>query len=108
MKLTSASIRTITPVPPKTDIIEFDDTVPGFGVRARAGGSKVYVVQYAIGEKTRLAIADYQGRAGLPRDGRAGGRVLNALRSGRCAPCRTMVCSWAADPPWAGCCRRPR
>jgi integrase len=53
MKLTTASIRTIAPVPPKTDIIEFDDAVPGFGVRARAGGSKVYVVQYAIGEKTR-------------------------------------------------------
>jgi hypothetical protein len=27
--------------------------VPGFGVRGRKGGSKVYVVQYAIGEKTR-------------------------------------------------------
>jgi integrase len=53
MKLTSASIRTIEPIPPKTDRIEFDDAVPGFGVRARAGGSKVYVVQYAIGEKTR-------------------------------------------------------
>jgi integrase len=53
MKLTSASIRTIEPTPPKTDRIEFDDAVPGFGVRARKGGSKVYVVQYAIGEKTR-------------------------------------------------------
>jgi integrase len=53
VKLTTASIRTIAPVPPKTDIIEFDDAVPGFGVRARKGGSKVYVVQYAIGEKTR-------------------------------------------------------
>ena len=37
MKLTTASIRTIAPVPPKTDIIEFDDAVPGFGVRARKG-----------------------------------------------------------------------
>ncbi len=37
----------------------------------------------AIGEKTRAAIADYQARIGLPRDGRAGGKVLNALRSGR-------------------------
>ena len=37
----------------------------------------------AIGDKTRAAVADYQARAGLPRDGRAGGRVLNALRSGR-------------------------
>jgi integrase len=53
MKLTAASIRTIAPIPPKTDRIEFDDAVPGFGVRARAGGSKVYVVQYGIGEKTR-------------------------------------------------------
>jgi integrase len=53
MKLTTASIRTIRPIPPKTDHIEFDDAVPGFGVRARKGGSKVYIVQYAIGEKTR-------------------------------------------------------
>jgi integrase len=53
MKLTTASIRTIKPIPPKTDRIEFDDAVPGFGVRAREGGSKVYIVQYAIGEKTR-------------------------------------------------------
>jgi integrase len=53
MKLTSASIRAIEPIPPKTDCIEFDDVVPGFGVRARAGGSKVYIVQYAIGDKQR-------------------------------------------------------
>jgi len=53
MKLTAASIRSIEPIPPKADRIEFDDAVPGFGVRVRAGGSKVYVVQYAIGNKQR-------------------------------------------------------
>jgi integrase len=53
MKLTAASIRSIEPIPPKTDRIEFDDAVPGFGVRVRAGGSKVYVVQYSIGNKQR-------------------------------------------------------
>lgn len=37
----------------------------------------------AIGAITRKAIAEYQARAGLPQDGRAGGRVLDALRSGR-------------------------
>ena len=37
----------------------------------------------AIGAKTRQAIADYQGRSGLPRDGRPGGRVLDALRGAR-------------------------
>jgi integrase len=53
MKLTEKSIKTIAPIPPKTDVIEFDDEVPGFGVRARAGGSKVFIVQYAIGDKQR-------------------------------------------------------
>lgn len=37
----------------------------------------------AIGAATRKAISEYQARAGLPQDGRAGGRVLDALRSGR-------------------------
>jgi lytic murein transglycosylase len=33
-----------------------------------------------IGTKTKEAIADFEGRAGLKRDGRAGLKVLNALR----------------------------
>ncbi|HXY58029.1 MAG TPA: lytic murein transglycosylase [Methylocystis sp.] len=33
-----------------------------------------------IGTKSREAIADFEGRVGLPRDGRAGLKVLNALR----------------------------
>lgn len=33
-----------------------------------------------IGTKTKEAIADYQGRVGLPRNGRASLKVLNALR----------------------------
>ena len=36
-----------------------------------------------VGDKTRAAIVAYQARAGLPQDGRAATRVLNALRSGR-------------------------
>jgi lytic murein transglycosylase len=37
----------------------------------------------AIGARTRQAIGEYQARTGLPRDERAGGRVLDALRAGR-------------------------
>jgi len=33
-----------------------------------------------IGTKTKEAIADFEGKAGLKRDGRAGLKVLNALR----------------------------
>jgi hypothetical protein len=53
MKLTFDTIRAIAPVPPKTEIIVFDDDVPGFGVRASMSGSKVFVVQYSIGNKQR-------------------------------------------------------
>ncbi len=37
----------------------------------------------AIGARTRQAIGQYQDRAGLPHDGRAGGRLLDSLRAGR-------------------------
>jgi len=53
MKLTFDTIRAIAPVPPKTEIIVFDDDVPGFGVRASLSGSKVFIVQYTIGNKQR-------------------------------------------------------
>jgi lytic murein transglycosylase len=37
----------------------------------------------AIGNITRQAIADYQGKVGMAQDGRPGGRVLDALRANR-------------------------
>jgi hypothetical protein len=40
-------------VPPKTEIIVFDDDLPGFGVRARLSGLKVFIVQYSVGNKQR-------------------------------------------------------
>jgi hypothetical protein len=64
MKLTFDTIRAIAPVPPKTEIIVFDDDIPGFGVRARLSGSKVFIVQYSIGNKQRrisLGKVDFKG-----------------------------------------------
>jgi integrase len=83
MKLTTASIKTITPVPPKTDVIEFDDAVPGFGVRARAGGSKVYVVQYAIGEKTRRMSLGKVELQGVDKAREKAKDILAAVRLGQ-------------------------
>lgn len=37
----------------KTEAIFFDDDLPGFGVRLREGGSKVFVFQYKVGNKQR-------------------------------------------------------
>ena len=53
MELTFDTIRAIAPVPPKTEIIVFDDDVPGFGVRASLSGWKVFIVQYSIGNQQR-------------------------------------------------------
>jgi Arm DNA-binding domain len=53
MKLTPDTVRAIAPAPPKTEIIVFDDDLPGFGVRARLSGWKVFIVQYSIGNWQR-------------------------------------------------------
>ncbi len=40
----------------KIDHIEFDDDIPGFGVRLREGGSRTWIYQYRIGSKQRRMV----------------------------------------------------
>jgi integrase len=53
MKLTSTTVRTATLPPGKTDHIEWDSALPGFGLRIRAGGTRRFIFQYEIGTKQR-------------------------------------------------------
>ncbi len=53
MKLTAASIRSLTLPEGVSDRTFFDDDLAGFGVRVRATGSKNFVIQYKIGSKHR-------------------------------------------------------
>ena len=53
MKLKQSNIDKIALPAGKTDHIEWDDDLPGFGLRVRGGGSRVYVVQYKVGAKNR-------------------------------------------------------
>jgi integrase len=53
MKLTIKSITALKLPPGKTDHIEFDDAIPGFGIRLREGGSRTWVFQYTLGSKQR-------------------------------------------------------
>lgn len=46
MKLTKQAVAELVLPEAKTDVIFFDDALPGFGVRLRAGGRAVWVVQY--------------------------------------------------------------
>jgi integrase len=53
MKFTTKSIASLMLPEGKTDHIEWDDDLPGFGIRLREGGSRNWVFQYALGDKQR-------------------------------------------------------
>lgn len=53
MKLTAKSIRDLVLPSGKTEKLFWDEEIPGFGLRLRAGGSRNWVFQYALGEKQR-------------------------------------------------------
>lgn len=53
MKLTAKSLTAVRLPAGKTDHIAWDPEIPGLGLRVRAGGSRVWVFQYALGEKQR-------------------------------------------------------
>src|SRR5262245_13601407 len=57
MKLTTKTITSAKPPPGKTDHIEWDDDLPGFGLRLRAGGAdrinKTWIAQYRAHGRTR-------------------------------------------------------
>src|SRR5262245_33442147 len=52
MELTTAVVTDLSLPPGKEETIQWDDTLPGFGVRLR-GRSKTYVVQYRAGSRQR-------------------------------------------------------
>jgi integrase len=53
MLFTKATVAALEVPAGKNDTIEWDDTMPGFGVRCRAGGSKTWIAQYRIGTQQR-------------------------------------------------------
>lgn len=53
MKLTAKSFSALKLPEGKSDHLFWDDEIPGFGLRLRAGGSRGWVFQYALGDKQR-------------------------------------------------------
>lgn len=53
MRLTGPNVSKLSLPDGKSEIIVFDDALPGFGVRVRAGGKRVWVAQYRVGSKQR-------------------------------------------------------
>jgi integrase len=53
MKLTKTIASQIKVPAGKAEHFEWDDDIPGFAIRARRGGSRVYLLQYRLGRKQR-------------------------------------------------------
>jgi integrase len=53
MKFTTNSVAALSLPAGRSETITFDDSLGGFGLRLRAGGSKTWVFQYKLGSKQR-------------------------------------------------------
>lgn len=53
MKLTKANVPKLAVPAGKSELIVFDEDLPGFGLRLRAGGSAVWIAQYRVGARQR-------------------------------------------------------
>jgi integrase len=53
MKLTAGTIKSLSLPAGKSELLVFDDAVPGFGLRLRDGGARSYIFQYKLGDKQR-------------------------------------------------------
>ena len=53
MQFTKAEIEGLTVPVGKSELIEWDPSLPGFGCRVRQGGSRTWIVQYRVGSQRR-------------------------------------------------------
>src|ERR1700712_598109 len=53
MRLNKPNVARLNIPAGKSEIIVFDDGLPGFGLRLRQGGKRVWIAQYRLGTKQR-------------------------------------------------------
>src|SRR3954471_3119921 len=53
MRLTKANVSGLRLPNGRSELLVFDDALPGFGLRVRAGGKRTWIAQYRIGTKQR-------------------------------------------------------
>jgi hypothetical protein len=83
MRLTISSIRPLALPEGKQERTFFDDDLPGFGVRVRAGGSRTYVVQYKLGSKHRWITLGAVNSLDLSKARATAKSLLAVVRLGR-------------------------
>src|SRR5262249_21877524 len=86
MKFTQASVAKFKLPVGKLDHIEFDDSMPGFGLRVRNGGKRehrTYILQYKIGPKRRGMTLGGGERMGLGEAKKKARTLLGAIADGK-------------------------
>lgn len=83
MRLTTTTIKTLTLPDGMGDKTFFDDDLPGFGVRLRAGGSRKWIVMYDFGGKTRKFTLGAVGTLDMGEARRRAKDILAARTLGR-------------------------
>ena len=53
VKLNKPTVERLKLPPGKSELIVFDEALPGFGLRIRAGGKRTWIAQYRAGAKQR-------------------------------------------------------
>ena len=93
MEFTKDTIAALELPTGKTDLIVFDDDLPGFGIRLRAGGKRVWIAQYrANGAQRRETLGDVR-KVDL-RAARAAAQGRLRLRAPSCQDAQLLDCVW--------------
>jgi integrase len=107
MKLTQANIDRLSLPAGKSEAIFFDDDVPGFGLRLRAGGSRTFIVQYALGSRQRRMSIGATKILSAPKARQTAGELLAKVRLGHDpAADRVEARVRASDEPLSSVIRR--
>src|SRR5215212_3660823 len=82
MRLTRPNVARLAVLPGKSEIIFFDQTLPGFGVRVRLGGKRTWIAQYRLGSKQRRVTLGTTDTLDCEEARRRAKSVLGAVHNG--------------------------
>ena len=83
MKLTQKTVSALALPNGKSEAIFFDDELPGFGLRIRAGGTRTWVYQFKIGDQHRRITLGSLAALTPVRARESAGELHAAVRLGR-------------------------
>ena len=86
MKLTDKTVEAAQCPEGAKDKLFFDETLPGFGLRVTASGSRTFIVQYNVGRTKRRMVLGVWGRELTATQARAQGRGAAGAGSGPARP----------------------